>query len=54
MPFPRFEDGDVEIKFTEKSESYVLHSYVLALHSPWFKASLSEKWIPGKLFARSS
>lgn len=50
MPFPRFEDGDVEIRFTQQNEEpYFLHSYVLALHSPWFKASLSERWSPGEV-----
>lgn len=50
MPFPRFADGDVEIRFTHKNEeAYVLHSYVLALHSDWFKASLSERWNQGRL-----
>lgn len=49
MPFPRFDNGDVEIRFTEEDDPYVLHSYVLGLHSPWFKASLSERWNQGKL-----
>lgn len=47
MTFPQFADGDVEIRFTQSEESYVLHSYVLALHSSWFKASLSERWNQG-------
>ena len=45
--FPRFNDGDVEIHLSSTDEKYVLHSYVLALHSPWFKASLSERWNNG-------
>lgn len=49
MPFPRFWDGDVEIRFTQDGEdSYLLHSFVLALHSSWFKAGLNEKWNQGK------
>lgn len=47
MPFPRFEDGDVEIRFNSVDEPYILHSWVLALHSPWFKASLSDRWRSG-------
>lgn len=44
--FPQFSDGNVEIHFTasEEDEKYVLHSWQLSLHSPWFKASLSERW----------
>lgn len=44
--FPRFSDGDVEIFFTadDPCDKYVLHSWALALHSSWFKASLSERW----------
>lgn len=41
--FPQFSDGNVEIYFTS-DEKYVLHSFVLALHSAWFKVSLSERW----------
>lgn len=48
MPFPNFNDGDVEIRFTEQDEPWVLHSYVLALHSSWFKASLSPRWNKGE------
>ena len=42
--FLRFSDGDVEIHFSKTDEKFVLHSHVLALHSSWFKASLSERW----------
>ncbi|KAF2498870.1 hypothetical protein BU16DRAFT_536847 [Lophium mytilinum] len=43
--FPRFDDGDVELRLSRlPSHVYVLHSVVLALHSPFFKASLSERW----------
>lgn len=42
--FPQFSDGNVEIQFSETDEKYVLHNYVLALHSSWFKASLSDRW----------
>lgn len=47
MPFPRFADGDVEVRFTKNDgvdQTYVLHSHVLKLHSPWFEASLSDRW----------
>ncbi|KAI9710756.1 MAG: hypothetical protein M1820_002589 [Bogoriella megaspora] len=48
MPFPKFDDGDVEIQLSlNESHCYKLHSFVLALHSPFFKASLSEKWNRG-------
>jgi hypothetical protein len=43
----QFSDGNVEIRFSTTDEKYVLHSHVLALHSPWFKACLSERWSPG-------
>lgn len=43
--FPRFADGDVEIHLSENPEDVcVLHSFVLALHSPFMKASLSDRW----------
>ncbi|KAF2806891.1 uncharacterized protein BDZ99DRAFT_537832 [Mytilinidion resinicola] len=43
--FPSFDDGDVEIKLSETPKDvYILHSFVLALHSPFFKTSLSERW----------
>lgn len=43
--FPQSSDGDVEISLGGCSDrKLVLHSYVLALHSPWFKASLSDRW----------
>lgn len=43
--FPHFGDGDVEILLGgHHDEKLVLHSHVLALHSPWFKASLSDRW----------
>ncbi|KAK5127121.1 hypothetical protein LTR85_008481 [Meristemomyces frigidus] len=46
--YPQFSDGDVEIHLsTDPSDKYILHSYVLALHSPWFKASISERWNSG-------
>ena len=46
--FPKFSDGDVTIHLsTDPKDTLVLHSYVLALHSPWFKASLSERWNGG-------
>jgi hypothetical protein len=42
---PRFKDGDVEIRLSNSGyDTFVLHSFVLALHSPWFKASLSDRW----------
>ncbi|KAK3722172.1 hypothetical protein LTR37_002605 [Vermiconidia calcicola] len=40
--FPEFSDGNVEIHFSSAGENYVL-----ALHSSWFKASLSERWSGG-------
>lgn len=46
--FPQFSDGNVEIHFSNDDEKFVLHSYVLALHSSWFKASLSERWNGGE------
>ena len=43
--FPVFQDGDVEICLSRKSEDrLVLHSVVLGLHSSFFKASISERW----------
>ena len=43
--FPRFHDGDVELcLLREPEDRFVLHSVVLGLHSPFFKASLSERW----------
>lgn len=43
--FPVFRDGDVEICLSRKTEDrFVLHSVVLALHSPFFKVSISERW----------
>lgn len=43
--FPQYSDGDVEIHLTgDKNDTLVLHSYVLALHSSWFKAALSDQW----------
>ena len=42
--FPCFSDGNVEIHFNQSDDKYVLHSHVLALHSSWFSASLSERW----------
>lgn len=40
----QFADGNVEIYFSEIDDKYVLHSHVLALHSSWFKACLSDRW----------
>lgn len=40
----QFADGNVEIHFSKTDKIFVLHSHVLALHSPWFKAALSERW----------
>ncbi|KAI9722602.1 MAG: hypothetical protein M1812_001533 [Candelaria pacifica] len=43
--FPRFRDGDVQIRLSNEDENVlVLHSFVLGLHSTFFKASLSERW----------
>ena len=43
--FPVFQDGDVEICLSRKPEDrFVLHSFVLGLHSPFFKVSISERW----------
>lgn len=41
--FPQFSDGNVEIHFSETDEKFVLHSWQLSLHSPWFKSSLSDR-----------
>lgn len=44
-PFPSFDDGDVEIRLsTNVKHTYQVHSLVLGLHSPFFKASLSKRW----------
>ncbi|KAK4506641.1 hypothetical protein PRZ48_000373 [Zasmidium cellare] len=46
--FPQAGDENVEVYLTsDTSEKILLHSYVLALHSKWFKASLSERWNGG-------
>lgn len=46
--FPVFQDGDVEVCLSRKPEDrFVLHSFVLGLHSPFFKASISERWSRG-------
>lgn len=44
--FPKSGDNDVEIRLTSDHQdgTFLLHSYVLALHSKWFKASVSERW----------
>ncbi|KAF2173013.1 hypothetical protein M409DRAFT_16963 [Zasmidium cellare ATCC 36951] len=44
--FPISGDEDVEILLTsdDQDDTFQLHSYVLALHSRWFKASISERW----------
>ena len=47
-PLPGHEDGDVEICLSRKPEDrFVVHSVVLALHSSYFKASLSGRWAGG-------
>ena len=45
--FPKFSDGNVEIHFSATDDTFILHSWVLSLHSSWFKASLSERWNTG-------
>ncbi|KAK5132769.1 hypothetical protein LTR08_008654 [Meristemomyces frigidus] len=46
--FPQWSDGDVTIQLSSSPfDKYIVHSYVLSLHSPWFKASLSERWNGG-------
>ncbi len=40
-----FEDGDVELRLSQKPEDrYVLHSECLIANSPYFKASLIDRW----------
>lgn len=52
--FPRCSDGDVEIHLsTDPKDTFVLHSFQLSLHSPWFKASLSERWNGGDVASSS-
>lgn len=54
-PFPSFEDGDVEIRLSTSVEhTYRVHSLVLGLHSPFFKASLSKRWAGDPEAASSS
>ncbi|KAL8948699.1 MAG: hypothetical protein Q9222_005147 [Ikaeria aurantiellina] len=43
--FPIFRDGDVELSLSRHPEDrLVLHSVILALHSPFFKAGLEQRW----------
>ncbi|KAK5166793.1 hypothetical protein LTR04_000280 [Oleoguttula sp. CCFEE 6159] len=43
--FPQFSDGDVNIRLSSSDKDvFKLHSFVLALHSSFFKASLSDRW----------
>ncbi|KAL9035091.1 MAG: hypothetical protein Q9180_005042, partial [Flavoplaca navasiana] len=47
--FPAFDDGDVEIRLTRQPQHrFVLHSFVLGLHSAFFKASLNQRWSGGE------
>ncbi|KAI9869933.1 MAG: hypothetical protein M1830_004906, partial [Pleopsidium flavum] len=47
--FPKFDDADVEIRLSAgEQDVYRLHSLVLALHLPFFKASLSGRWTGGE------
>ncbi|KAL8654382.1 MAG: hypothetical protein Q9210_001542 [Variospora velana] len=42
---PNLNNGDVEIWLTRRPEDrFLLRSVVLGLYSPWFSASLSERW----------
>lgn len=53
--FPKFDDGDVEIRLsTSAQHTYRVHSLVLGLHSPFFKASLSQRWSGDQPAASSS
>ena len=46
--FPQCSDGDAKIHLTtEPHDKLILHSYVLALHSPCYKVSLSDRWNGG-------
>ncbi|KAI9702050.1 MAG: hypothetical protein M1836_001394 [Candelina mexicana] len=43
--FPHFDDGDVQIRLSrDDKDVYILQSFILGLHSSFFKASLSERW----------
>ncbi|KAI9777228.1 MAG: hypothetical protein M1835_005279 [Candelina submexicana] len=43
--FPHYDDGDVQIRLSgDDKDVYILHSFILGLHSSFFKASLSERW----------
>ncbi|TKA66949.1 hypothetical protein B0A49_04666 [Cryomyces minteri] len=43
--FPQFSDGDVNIRLSSSDKDvFKVHSFVLALHSSFFKASLSDRW----------
>lgn len=54
-PFPSFHDGDVEIRLSTSVEhTYRVHSLILGLHSPFFKASLSRRWAGDPEAASSS
>ncbi|KAL9627254.1 MAG: hypothetical protein Q9204_006700, partial [Flavoplaca sp. TL-2023a] len=47
--FPEFDDGDVEIRLTRQPQHrFVLHSFILGLHSSFFKASLNQRWSGGE------
>lgn len=41
---PQNDESNVTVYFSETDKKFILHSFVLGLHSPWFKASLSEQW----------
>ncbi|KAL8768696.1 MAG: hypothetical protein Q9209_005114 [Squamulea sp. 1 TL-2023] len=46
--FPVFDDGDVKIQLTRQPQHrFVVHSFVLGLHSTFFKASLDQRWSGG-------
>ncbi|KAI6839434.1 hypothetical protein KC332_g8220 [Hortaea werneckii] len=55
-PFPRFGDGDVLTRLSEKADDTLqLHSEVLARNSGFFKTSLSdERWSDNKVFVSKS
>ena len=40
-------NGDVEIQLSTTDDKIILHGTQLTMHSPWFKASLSERWKTG-------
>jgi len=48
--FPRFDDGDVVISLTARSEdALVLHSQILAFHSEYFRTGLDANWLSQKI-----